>query len=220
MFLGKLAYGLLVIVIIVTLSVPASATVIIGSFSGTVSNGVIDTYGDFGAVGGSLAGKSLSGVIVYDTSLMTYSQQAGVDSLQSTGVTGAESVSITIGSNTLTVRSSGFGGISDQSTSSGYQQITSSLYDGLYYVNFSLASISSWTAGQIDGSNTFDAILSSLSMAANAQSVLIATDGNNYEDINFRATSATSVPEPSSIKLMLIGLLGLFLGRYSNRQRA
>jgi len=193
--------------------VAAHATVIDGSFSGTLTSGV-DTTGVFGPASSDLTGDAITGTFVYVTTSLTPSVSGSQNTLTGTGP-GALTVTVTIDgvSHTFTDNTS-----SSIFLDSGASQITITSADapsGGVDEDFSLEADDIFTpfitsTDPAQTFNTSDAYL-------NSQGQFVIDDAGPTVEANGQfiiasistTTATTSTPEPASLILLCTGLAGI-----------
>jgi hypothetical protein len=202
----------------------ARATIIDGSFSGTMSGGT-DTTGIFGVPAADLTGDTITGTFVYNTSLFSQSMAGPVNTATGTGL-GALTVTITINSHSRT--------FIDQTSSSIV------LDDSASQINLSAANnpgvtkaetfsleaddiitpfIVSTALGQTF--STSDTFLNSTGAFAVADQGPTAQANGQFTIASISTTTGrTATPEPASIALLLVGLGGIVGARGRKARRA
>ena len=188
----------------------AKADVITGSFTGVMSNG-LDTTGVFGTPGADLTNDTITGTFQYDTSLLSQSISDGQNTATGTGL-GALTVTVTIDGFSYTFTDPTSSSIFlDDGTTSGESELTlqstnnAGGLDDSFYLDVS-DPITPFVLGgtsltqSLNISNPFSSIGSST----------IQDPGANAGG-GFSITSLTSqeVPEPASIAVLAVGLLGM-----------
>ena len=191
----------------------AQATVIDGSFSGTLTGGD-DTTGVFGPASSDLTGEAISGTFDYVTTLLTPSVSGSQNTLTGTA-SGALTVTVTINgfSHTFTDNTS-----SSLFLDSGASQITitsANAPSGGVDEDFSLEADDIFTPfiTSTDPSQTFstsDAFLNSQGQFVidDAGPTVQANGQFTIESIS-TTTATTSTPEPASLTVLGIGLAGI-----------
>ena len=189
----------------------ADATVVSGTFSGTIAGNTLDTYGPFGAAGAALSGMTITASYSYDTAAaFSYNMQPDQDAyLGSNNLT----LSVTIGS--VTVAASGV--TESEVTDAGDGSLTAVTlvnYRPTPLIKFALVAVGSWTAGV-----TINAPFV-LDPSTWQQTIYVSADGIRYDQLNFVALpdSPTPAPEPGTLALAAMAALpGLAILRRGRR---
>lgn len=194
-------------------SAAAQATIVDGSFSGTLVGAGTDSTGVFGAVGDLPDADAVTGTFVYDTSLLSQSIVGTQNTASGTGL-GALTVTLTIN------------GVSHTFTDNTSSSVT--IDDSISELNLATAD----TAGTADETfaleaddalnpfitstdltqtfSTSDAFLSSLGtfFIDDTSPNALATGSFSITSIS-TTTGSNSVPEPVSMAVLAVGMAGI-----------
>jgi len=179
----------------------ASATIVSGSFSGTIAGNTRDTYGLFGAAGANLSGETFSATYSYDTSASFYSAQSTFDDCLGTG---GLTLSVTIGAST--VATAGVTNTEIIDTQAGTDtEVTLANLAPSPLIDFTVFAQGAWVPGV-----TIDAPFM-LDPTDFGQTIYVSADGNHYDVLDFVGSSSpdTPAPEPASLALLCAGLAGI-----------
>jgi hypothetical protein len=197
----------------------AKADLVTGSFSGTMSDGT-DTTGVFGTVDADLSGDTIDGTYSYDTALFSQVVSGGTNTATGTGP-GALTVSITIDGFTHTFTDNSSSGVFlDDGSVSGNNELTLNNAN-----NQNLGGGS--TIGEsftLDAQDPITAFITGTGLDQNFGASPLITSGsfnvldtgpNVQVDGDFtvssltESTGAPAVPEPGSLALLAVGVMGV-----------
>jgi hypothetical protein len=180
----------------------ARATIVSGSFSGTVAGNTRDTYGLFGPIGAALSGDTITATYSYDTAAVSfYSAQSTFDDYLGTG---GLTLSVTIGANS--VATAGVTNTEIIDTQDGAMtEVTLANLAPAPLIDFTVFALGDWVPGV-----TINAPFL-LDPTYFGQTIYVSADGTHYDDLNFVGSSApaTPAPEPATLALLCAGLAGL-----------
>jgi PEP-CTERM motif len=179
----------------------ARASIVSGSFSGTIAGNTRDTYGLFGAAGAELGGETISGTYSYDTSVASfYSAQSTFDAYLGTG---GLTLSVSIGA--TSVVTAGVTNTEIIDTQDGaVTEVTLANLAPAPLIDFTVFALGAWVPGvTINAPFTLDP-------TNFGQTIYVSSDGIHYDDLTFVGSSApaTPTPEPASLALLCVGLAG------------
>ncbi len=196
----------------------AHATIVTGSFSGTITSGT-DSTGVFGADGGTLDGDDLTGTFSYDTDLLSQVVSGGTNTATGTGL-GALTVTLTIdgASHTFTDQTSSSVFLDDGSVS-GNNEFTLNTLDQQGGMNESFTlDIQDPINSFISGTGLVQTFVESPFISDGSFQILdtgptVAAGGGFSIDSLTLNGASTAAPEPASLGVLLVGLGGLAAGR-------
>lgn len=195
-----IAVALLLPLCMALLALPgtAGATIVSGSFAGTIAGNTHNWYGLFGAVGANLSGDSLTATYSYDTSVLFYSAQSTYDDdLGTTGLT----LSVTINGGTVATSGVTNTEVMDTQDGSDTEVVLANLAPAPL-IDFTLFAQGAWVPGVTIASPFM------LDPTDFGQTIYVSADGSHYDVVEFVGTS-TSAPEPASLALLGAGLAAL-----------
>lgn len=180
----------------------AHATVVSGTFTGTIDGNTRDTYGLFGATDANLSGETFTATYRYDTSLtFMYMSQSTFDAYLGTGCL---TLSVTIGANT--VATTGITNAQIVDTQDGLMtEVTLTEFAPAPLIDFTLFVQGAWVPGV-----TINAPFL-LAQSDYGQKILVSADGSHYDELDFVGSSdpLTPAPEPDSLAVICAGLAGI-----------
>ncbi len=207
--------------------VAAQATMVDGSFSGTLSDGT-DGTGVFGFTPGTdLTGDTVTGTFVYNTNLFTSAPSGSTDNYIGTGP-GALTVTLTINgvSHTFTDSANSSLYLDSSGTSEVTYQSDASSVSGSTTVNdtFLLDVFDPFTplvaSTSLDQSfSTSNPYSSTGSFTINDGDPTLQATGDFTLGTLSQAPLTTGVPEPASVTLLLAGVAGISAGRARRRAK-
>jgi hypothetical protein len=198
--------------------IAAHATIVDGSFSGTMSSGT-DTTGVFGTPGADLTSDAITGTFTYDTSLFSQSISGGTNT--ATGSPGALTVTVTINGFSHTFTDNTSSSIYLDANASEVTLANDTTVPGSINENFYL-----------DVSDLFSPFISSTDLTAPyTDTNPFSSNGTFFiSDIGPNVTaggaftlgtlSVAPVPEPASLGLLAMSLGGIAVRRTRRSRRS
>jgi hypothetical protein len=219
--LSRLAAALPLLVLSgAAIAAPVSAT-----FTGIMADTAVDALGAFGPAGADLAGATMRTTIGFDTALSYTASGSDDQYTDAAPGSGAITISITIGGVTLTNISTYAGMLQAISIGADTEALGYAADAPGDMLGYSIASIAAWSAGMMDTTDSFEALLS-LADPEQVQYLQVGTAPGQWEYLAFTpaefapvaftaaATDPAVIAEPAAGRLLPIALLVLGVLRH------
>jgi len=214
--LSRLATALPLLALLLVQSGTAPAAPVSVTFSGVMADTAFDKLGVFGLAGADLGGATMQTTIRFDTTL-PYTVSGSDDQYTDTAPgSGTITVAITIGGVTLTQTSAYAGMLQAISVGVDTEALGFAAGTPADMLGYDLASTAAWSAGMMDTSAAFAALLAPLD-PDQMQYLEVGTAPGQWEDLVFIATDPQIIAEPAASRLLPLALLVLGILRLRRR---
>jgi hypothetical protein len=194
----------------------AHATLMAGTFSGTMTAGTDQNNLFGGGADSDLTDDAVTGTFVYDTTKFSAAAPVGGTETYTATATGALTITITIGSVTYTFQDRANSSIYlDPSSTSEVTLVANDTAPGVnatFELDVGIPDTPFVTGNSLTG--TYDAnslgdsvIQSSTFQIENSDPTQVVSDGTF--NVNSIAVQSQAVPEPASVALLVVGLAGI-----------